>query len=71
MAHLQTIGPVECRRCHRLVHADDQWDLGHGVALAHGGDGSDSWPEHAACNRRAGQRMTAQILFGARSSRDW
>lgn len=70
-AHLEVNGPVECRRCHQPVYATDVWDLGHGVALAHGGDGSDSMPEHARCNRRAGQRMTTQAVFGARSSRDW
>lgn len=70
-SHLETIGPVECRRCHQPVRASDKWDLGHGVALANGGDGSDSRPEHATCNRRAGQQMTTAILYGPKSSQDW
>ncbi len=61
--HLRTIGPVLCRKegCGRLVHANpaDNWDgapwqLGHGTAAHHGGDGTDSAPEHRSCNTSEG-----------------
>lgn len=56
-------GPITCRRCNQPVHCDRQaalnwdhrpFDLGHTTSAADGDDGSDSQPEHARCNRKAG-----------------
>jgi len=75
-AELQRSGPVACRRCRLPVHCDRdrhlntdgaKFDLGHGVSVKAGGDGSDSTPEHRACNRRAAAAMTN----APRASRDW
>lgn len=58
-------GPITCRRCGQPVHCDRDrhlnpdgrpFDLGHGRAHADGGDGRDSQPEHARCNRHAGAK---------------
>lgn len=65
--HLRTIGPVMCRHdgCGRLVYADPAmnwdgkvWQLGHGLAVKHGGDGRDSAPEHATCNQGQGHLIS-------------
>lgn len=56
-------GPVLCGKvgCDRLVHNDPElnwdgkgWQLGHGVAHHHGGDGTDSTPWHGTCNSEDG-----------------
>lgn len=70
-------GPVVCGSpdCDRLVYADAAlnydgrtWHLGHGRALKHGGDGSDSTPWHATCNLRDAAALTNHPV---RVSRDW
>lgn len=63
---LETTGPVICGHegCGRLVYANPAlnydgatWQLGHGVAHHHGGNGQDSWPEHRKCNEGDGHRI--------------
>lgn len=51
--------------CGRMVYADaalnwdrKPWHLGHGVSLKHGGDGSDSSPQHQTCNLRDAACLT-------------
>lgn len=55
-------GGVPCRRCKRVLYQTKAWDLGHIIALAHGGPltPDNVWPEHRACNRRAGQALSVQ-----------
>lgn len=65
--HLREVGPVLCRKpgCGRLVHAvpalnwdGKPWQLGHGVAARHGGNGEDSAPEHHTCNESEGYAIS-------------
>ena len=74
--HLEQVGSHPCRRCGDPVYPDSlahlnvdgrPFDLGHGVPVKLGGDGGDSEPEHAACNRRAAAAMTN----APRASREW
>ena len=75
---LRTIGPVACGcqgeclthvgQCTEIITADDDWHLGHGVAVAHGGDGSDSVPWSSLCNHRAAPAKTNNPT---KASRHW
>lgn len=49
-------GAIPCTRCGRPITSDDAWDLGHS-------DDRTTWtgPEHAHCNRKAGQRNSARM----------
>lgn len=86
---LRTMGPIRCRRCGRLVYCDRdhhlnrdgrKFQLGHGVAHAEGGAGTDKQPEHAWCNESAGGKLAqamarakrqAEQRKPARASRRW
>lgn len=77
--HLTATGPTPCRRCGQPVHCDRNhhlnrdgmpFDLGHDIAHAEGGDGRNSRPEHARCNRAAGQRL-GRARTTAPASREW
>ncbi|MGO8724291.1 MAG: hypothetical protein ACLQRM_16400 [Acidimicrobiales bacterium] len=74
------LGDVQCRRCGRLIHPDEPWDLGH--------DDNDrslpAHPEHRACNRAtakhkaerkrampAVRRWSEQWWVPERRSKDW
>lgn len=51
--------PLTCPRCSKPILPSDAWDLGHVVDRASGGTDADGVrPEHAACNRRAGQALS-------------
>lgn len=75
---LRDQGPVTCGctgdchehsgRCPTVIHDGDDWHLGHGTALKHGGDGRDSTPWCKQCNLRAAAWMTNHPT-GA--SRNW
>jgi len=53
--------PIACPRCAKPIHPNQAWDLGHTIDRAAGGTDRDGLqPEHAACNRRAGQ-ATSQV----------
>ena len=65
--HLANVGPVLCRKpgCGRLVYSDPAmnwdgkpWQLGHGVAVRHGGTGDDAAPEHMTCNESEGYAIS-------------
>ncbi len=62
--------PWTCRRCGHTIVAGDRtaWDLGHGTAAKHGGNGGFE-PEHRACNRAGGARLGNSASIGA--SGDW
>lgn len=49
-------GLEHCRRCNNPIRPNTPWDLGHIDGTV--GTRSPQWsgPEHASCNRRAGQR---------------
>ena len=69
-AELRRLGSVPCRcGCGAVINDGDPWDLGHGVAVAHGGDGTDSAPEVPGHNRAGGAAITNAAALGA--SRDW
>lgn len=61
--------PTLCRRCHQPIppHDPQAWDLGHHTDLTLGGKGSPRTPEHARCNRQAGQTLTTTTP----PSRNW
>lgn len=53
---IRAMGGIPCARCGRLIACDDDWDLGHS-------DDRMTWtgPEHAHCNRSAGQHNSARM----------
>jgi len=55
---------VTCPRCGNRITSDQEWDLGHKVALRAGGSNGDVRPEHRACNR-AGDAVPAARLAAA------
>lgn len=62
-------GVVDCARCHRLIHPDELWDLGHDDR-----DRSLYWgPEHRRCNRATAgrRRKPAEVVPVRRQSREW
>lgn len=71
-------GPVQCGcigqcrkhegQCPVMIDTDTPFHLGHGVPVAHGGDGSDSVPWCPLCNGRQAADMTNRP---ANNSRDW
>ena len=57
-------------RCPVVIRPGDAWDLSHHVAVIHGGDGTDSAPRCARCNRSEGADIgNARRLQPA--SRNW
>ncbi len=66
---LREQGALPCRcGCGELIHDGEPWDLGHGAAHAHGGDGRDSAPEIPGHNRGQGNAIATHK---ANNSRDW
>jgi hypothetical protein len=59
-------GEAYCTRCKQPIAPDDAWDLGHN-------DDRTAWtgPEHATCNRRAGQAASVAARKGLMHSRAW
>ena len=51
-------GHVQCWRCRKYIGPGDLWDLGHRIDVSAGGTDDDTAPEHRACNRAAGARVT-------------
>lgn len=78
LRHLATRGPVQCGcpgdchhhtgQCTVVIHEGDAFHLGHGIALVHGGDGTDSTPWCIPCNLRAAAWLTNHPTH---ASRDW
>ena len=76
--HLREHGPVQCGcvgECHEhhgqctvVIHDGDDWHLGHGIAIKHGGTGEDSKPWCPACNLKAAAWMTNHPI---NASRNW
>ena len=56
-AALIATGNVHCtgpQGCGHVIHPTDDWDLGHTIDHALGGDNAPRIPQHAHCNRSAG-----------------
>lgn len=70
-AHFDSGGTWTCRHCHRTITSHTPWDLGHGRALALGGNGDDSEPEHAHCNRSKGAQLGNRLRQRPRASQTW
>ena len=53
--------PQPCGKCGNVVTAEMTWTVGHIVDRALGGSDhiSNTWPEHALCNFRAGGKLGA------------
>lgn len=47
--------------CGQPITLEDEWDLGHRVSLAEGGDVSNVWPELRAHNRSNGAHLGNQL----------
>lgn len=57
-AELTRLGSLPCGcGCGKRIKAGEPFDLGHGVAVMHGGDGTDSRPEMPGHNRANGARL--------------
>lgn len=54
-------------QCQTWITPDNPWDLMHGTAHTHGGDGTDSQPGCPPCNRAEGGHLAHQHP----SSEDW
>ena len=68
---LARLGAISCGcGCGQTIRHGDTWQLGHGVAHIHGGDGTDSTPWTVTCNARDGQRIGDQRKR-VPASRDW
>ena len=57
--------PLTCPKCSQPITPEQEWDLGHQLALSEGGnpwDQKNIRPEHRGpCNRAAGARLTNEI----------
>lgn len=59
LAPLVAAGSAVCWRCRQPIAPDDDWDAGHLDDVALGGDpNGPRQPEHSACNRAAGARLS-------------
>jgi hypothetical protein len=69
--------PLACIHCGRAVMPEQQWDLGHVIALVDGGsyDANGVGPSHVTCNRADGGRRGAAIAGRRRKKssglREW
>lgn len=72
--HLETDGPIQCRRCGQLVYCDRLAHLnrdGRKFDLGHPDPGQTTKePEHNCCNRKAGGREGRRRQLQP-SSREW
>lgn len=76
--HLKNVGPIQCGctgdchthtgQCQVVIRDGDQFHLGHGLALKHGGTGEDSTPWCPGCNLKAAAWMTNHPI---NASRNW
>jgi len=77
LARTVATGTAVCWRCGGVIDPREPWDVGHITGRANGGNDNPAnlAPEHAVCNRRAGQvegqarRRTRTTT--ARRIRDW
>lgn len=68
---LARLGTITCGcGCGKTIHHGDTWQLGHGIAHIHGGDGTDSTPWTVTCNTQDGQRIGDQRKRTP-ASRNW
>ena len=71
-AELRRLGTVPCGcGCGQPIRDGEPFDLGHGIAHTHGGDGTDSRPEIPGHNRGNGARIANERRRRQAKRDDW